>query len=190
MLNYIWGVMILIGIVTAIFTGKTAQITQAVIDGSRDAVNLAFTMAGVVAVWTGIMNIAQKGGMIKSLAKKIRPILRFLFPDIPDGHPAQQYIATNFTANFLGLGWAATPAGLKAMKELDKLNTKKGTASKSMCMFMVINMSSIQLISINLIAYRAQYFSENPSEILAAALIATIVSTFTGIFAVKVMERR
>lgn len=190
MLNYIWGFMIIIGIVTAVLTGNIKEVTDAVISGGKDAVTLSITMLGVVATWTGIMKIAEKGGMIKQLSRKMRPLLRFLFPDIPDNHPAVQYISTNFAANFLGLGWAATPAGLAAMKELNKLNKDKSTASKSMCMFMIINMSSIQLISVNILAYRAQYNSADPSEIIFACLIATTVSTLAGVIAAKILGGR
>lgn len=189
MLNVIWSFFIIIGIVTAVFTGNMANVTQAVIDGGRDAVNLAITMLGVVATWSGIMKIAEKGGMIESLSKKLEPVLNFLFPSVPKKHPARQYIATNFVANFLGLGWAATPAGLMAMKELQSINKDKKTASKAMCMFMIINMSSLQLITVNIIAYRAQYGSANPSEIIAAGIAATLFSTIAGIASAKIFER-
>lgn len=189
MLNVIWSFFIIIGIVTAVFTGNMSNVTQAVIDGGRDAVSLAITMLGVVATWSGIMKIAEKGGMIESLSKKLEPVLNFLFPSVPKKHPARQYIATNFVANFLGLGWAATPAGLMAMKELQSINKDKKTASKAMCMFMIINMSSLQLITVNIIAYRAQYGSANPSEIIAAGIAATLFSTIAGIASAKIFER-
>lgn len=189
MLNVIWSFFIIIGIVTAVFTGNMSNVTQAVIDGGRDAVSLAITMLGVVATWSGIMKIAEKGGMIESLSKKLEPVLNFLFPSVPRKHPARQYIATNFVANFLGLGWAATPAGLMAMKELQSINKDKKTASKAMCMFMIINMSSLQLITVNIIAYRAQYGSANPSEIIAAGIAATLFSTIAGIASAKIFER-
>lgn len=189
MLNVIWSFFIIIGIVTAVFTGNMANVTQAVIDGGRDAVSLAITMLGVVATWSGIMKIAEKGGMIEALSKKLEPVLNFLFPSVPKKHPARQYIATNFVANFLGLGWAATPAGLMAMKELQSINKDKKTASKAMCMFMIINMSSLQLITVNIIAYRAQYGSANPSEIIAAGIAATLFSTIAGIASAKIFER-
>ena len=190
MLNFIWVAFMIIGILTALFTGKMDLVTGAIIDGGRDAVSLGITMAGVVATWSGIMKIAERGGMIELLSDKLSPILNFLFPDVPKDHKARQYIATNFAANFLGLGWAATPAGLLAMKELQKLNRDKDTASKSMCMFLIINMSSLQLVTINIIAFRAQYGSTNPSEIIAGGIVATLVSTIAGISAAKFFERR
>lgn len=190
MLNKLWGAMILLAILTACITGRVPQLTQAFINGGKDAVSLCITMLGIVATWTGIMKIAEKGGLIQLLSKKMSFLLRFLFPDIPKDHPASQYIATNFIANFLGLGWAATPAGIAAMKEMDRLNKQKGRATRAMCMFLVINMSSIQLISVNMLAYRDQYGSANPAEIVGPSLIATLVSTFVGVVAAKLLERR
>lgn len=188
MLNFIWAIFIILGIVTAAFTGKMQEVSNAVLQGGRDAVTLAITMAGVVATWSGIMKIAEKGGMIEILSKKLEPVLNFLFPEVPKNHCARQYIATNFAANFLGLGWAATPAGLMAMKELQGLNPKKDVASHGMCMFMVVNMSSLQLVTVNILAYRAQYGSVNPSEIVGPGIIATLVSTAVGVGAVKLFE--
>jgi spore maturation protein A len=187
-LNVIWSTFLILGIVAAAFTGKMDDVTTAVIRGGMDAVQLAITMAGVVATWSGIMRIAERGGMIEAFTKWLDPLLSFLFPQIPKRHKARQYIATNFAANFLGLGWAATPAGLLAMKELQKLNKKKDIASPSMCMFLVINMSSLQLITVNVIAYRAQYGSANPSEIIGAGIFATVISTLAGVIAVKAIE--
>lgn len=184
----IWSMFLILGIVTAAFTGKMDAVTTAVIQGGMDAVQLAITMAGVVATWSGIMRIAERGGMIQGLTKHLDPVLSFLFPEVPKRHKARQYIATNFAANFLGLGWAATPAGLLAMKELQGLNKGKGIASRSMCMFLVINMSSLQLVTVNIIAYRAQYGSANPSAIIGAGIFATFLSTLAGIVAVKVAE--
>ena len=169
---------------------KSAEVTSSLINGGKDAVNLAITMAGIISFWCGIMKIAENGGIIKGIAKKLMPLMKFLFPNVPKHHKAMEYIATNFAANFLGLGWAATPAGLMAMKELQSINRDKDTASRAMCMFMIINMSSVQLISVNIIAYRAQYFSQNPSEIILPSVIATCGSTLAGIIAAMIYERR
>lgn len=166
MLNVIWGFFLIGGILTGAFLGRMDLVTNAVIDGGRNAVELAFTMAGVVAVWSGILKIAEKGGMIDALAEKMEPFLDFLFPEVPRGHAARRYISANFAANFLGLGWAATPAGLLAMEELAKLNGKTGRASNAMCMFLVVNMSSLQLVTVNILAYRAEYGSAAPAEIM------------------------
>ena len=189
MLNIIWGVMIVFGIITGILTGRAEALTNAVIDGGKTAVTLCITMAGIISVWTGIMKIAEKSGLIDLLSEKLHPMLASLFPDIPRNHPANKYISTNLAANFLGLGWAATPAGLSAMKELQKLNKEKDKPSHAMSMFMIINMSSVQLITVSILAYRAQFMSKSPGEIILPAIIATAVSTAAGIAAGKIFER-
>ncbi|WP_283123364.1 nucleoside recognition protein [Anaerotignum lactatifermentans] len=190
MLNVIWGFFLIGGILTGVFLGRMDLVTNAVIDGGRNAVELAFTMAGVVAVWSGILKIAEKGGMIDALAEKMEPFLDFLFPEVPRGHAARRYISANFAANFLGLGWAATPAGLLAMEELAKLNGKTGRASNAMCMFLVVNMSSLQLVTVNILAYRAEYGSAAPAEIMGAGIAATLGTTLVGILLAKILEGR
>ena len=190
MLNEIWGFFLIGGILTGAFLGRMDLVTNAVIDGGRNAVELAFTMAGVVAVWSGILKIAEKGGMIDALAEKMEPFLDFLFPEVPRGHAARRYISANFAANFLGLGWAATPAGLLAMEELAKLNGKTGRASNAMCMFLVVNMSSLQLVTVNILAYRAEYGSAAPAEIMGAGIAATLGTTLVGILLAKILEGR
>ncbi|NLI89526.1 MAG: nucleoside recognition protein [Epulopiscium sp.] len=190
MLNYLWSGMIIFAILIAAFSGGMEAITQSALDSSMEAVDLAFKMCGSVAMWTGIMRIAEKSGIIEGLARKMGPVLRFLFPDIPEGHPAQKYIATNMIANVLGLGWAATPPGLKAMEELQKLNKKKDVASHAMCMFMIINISSVQIISINIISYRMQYGSQNPTEIIGPSILATLFSTLVAIIYGKLKYRK
>lgn len=181
MLNYLWSGMIIFSIILSAFSGGMDAITQSALMSAKEAVELSFGMLGVVAMWMGIMRIAEKSGIIEGLSRKMRPILRFLFPDVPDGHPAQKYIATNMIANFLGLGSAATPPGLKAMEELQKLNDNKDRASHAMCMFLIVNISSVQMISINIITYRMKYGSSNPTEIIGPSILATIFSTFIAI---------
>lgn len=152
---------------------------------------LAFTMAGVVAVWSGILKIAEAGGMIDALAGKMTPLMDFLFPSVPRSHKARKYISANFAANFLGLGWAATPAGLMAMKELQKLNREeKGTASAAMCMFLTVNMTSLQLVTVNILAWRTEYGSRNPAEIIGVGILATLITTIVGTTAAKIVEGR
>lgn len=199
MLNYLWAGMILIGIIFAAFTGHMTDITNAALDSSKEAITLCITMMGVMSFWVGLMEIATKAGIIKSASNKIRPLIRFLFPDLPPGHPATEHITTNMIANFLGLGWAATPAGLKAMEELGKLEEdrrkerlpgpvrKPGVASNEMCTFLIVNISSLQLIPVNVIAYRSQYGSVNPAAIVGAGIIATTISTLAGIIYCKLM---
>ena len=198
MLNYIWAFMILIGVVYGAFTGKMAEVTNAALDSAGDAVSLCITMIGVMALWVGLMEIAQKSGLIAKLTRGIQPFISFLFPRIPKGHPAREYIATNLIANVLGLGWACTPAGLKAMEELAKLEEERGTAgyadesgrrvaSNEMCTFLILNISSLQLIPVNMIAYRSQYGSVNPAGIIAPAIVATFVSTAVAVVFCKMM---
>ena len=186
MLNYLWAGMIIIGIVYGAFTGKMPDITNAALDSAKEAVTLCITMVGVMAFWMGIMEIASRAGIIEMASKKMRPLIRFLFPDIPKEHQANQYITTNFIANFLGLGWAATPAGLQGM-QAGKAR-KPGVASNEMCTFLIMNISSLQLIPINVIAYRSQYGSVNPAAIVGAGIVATTVSTLAGMVYCKIMD--
>ncbi|MCM1123198.1 MAG: nucleoside recognition protein [Eubacterium sp.] len=195
MLNYIWAFMILIGVVYGAFTGKMAEVTSAALDSAGDAVSLCITMIGVMALWVGLMEIAQKSGLIAKMTKGIQPFISFLFPRIPKGHPAREYIATNLIANVLGLGWACTPAGLKAMEELAKLEKERGNpdthiASNEMCTFLILNISSLQLIPVNMIAYRSQYGSVNPAGIIAPAILATLVSTAVAVVYCKGKGRK
>lgn len=202
MLNTIWAGMILLGVVCAAFTGKMDAVTNVVLDSAGEAISLCITMAGVVALWMGLMEIAKEAGIIAALTKGISPFLNYLFPRIPKGHPAREYIATNVIANLLGLGWACTPAGLKAMEELAKLEEERGNykaggetsevrvASAEMCNFLILNISSLQLIPVNMIAYRSQYGSGNPAGIIAPAILATAVSTVTAVLYCKWKERR
>lgn len=189
-MNYIWGGMILIGIIYGAFTGRMQEITDAALASSKEAVTLCITMVGVMSLWVGIMEIASETGLIHGLSKKIRPFVHFMFPEIPKGHKANEHITTNIIANFLGLGWAATPAGLKAMEELGELNKHSPVASRPMCTFLILNISSLQLIPVNIIAYRSQYGSANPTAIVGAAIIATTVSTLAGILFAKCMGRK
>ncbi len=180
MLNYLWGFMIVIGIVVGILTGRISEISTASLQSAKEAITLCITMLGFMSLWTGLMNVAKAAGIVEAMTKVLRPVIRILFPNIPKGHVANEYIASNIIANILGLGWAATPMGLKAMKELRKLNHDSTIASVDMCTFLIINISSLQLIPVNIIAYRSQYGSINPTGILTAAIIATMCSTFVG----------
>ncbi len=199
--------MILIGVVYGAIAGKMAEVTNAALDSAGDAVSLCITMIGVMALWVGLMEIAQKSGLIAKLTRGIQPFIRFLFPRIPEGHPAREYIATNLIANVLGLGWACTPAGLKAMEELAKLEVERGNpaylddgkgivgkreriASNEMCTFLILNISSLQLIPVNMIAYRSQYGSVNPAGIIGPAIVATFVSTLTAVVYCKGKGRK
>lgn len=256
MLNMLWAGMMAAGIFWAAFHGNMGEVTNGLLDSAKEAVTLGITMLGIMSFWCGILKIGERAGLIEALTEKMRPVIRFLFPNLPDGHPAGKYIATNMIANMLGLGWAATPAGLKAMEELGKLEEERrsicvgdknqdsekinivcdiqknqtfeknrnkirqerklknlaldksvqkepgklikdtglarqaGTASNEMCTFLIVNISSLQLIPINMIAYRSQYGSVNPAAIAGPALLATIASTAAGVAFCKVIDRR
>ena len=184
MLNILWVLMIAGGILFASFHGTMGKLTEVFISSSTEAVNLCIFMLGVIGVWNGMMEIAVKSGLMKRVSKAMYPFIHWLFPDIPPQHKANEYIAANMAANILGLGWAATPAGLKAMKELKKLeNTYE--ASDMMCAFLVLNISSLQLIPINMIAYRSQYGSVNPTAVVLPAILATMISTLAGILFIR-----
>ena len=187
MLNYLWGFMIVIGILYAAFTGNLPAVTNAALDSSKEAVTLCITMMVVMSLWVGLMRIAENCGIIRAAARMLNPLLRFMFPNIPKEHKANEYISTNIIANVFGLGWAATPAGLKAMESMGELNNHSKVASKEMCTFLILNVSSFQLIPVNMIAYRSQYGSTNPASILGPAMIATFFSTLAGIVFAKVM---
>ena len=187
MLNILWVIMIAGGIFFAAFHGTMGQI-ESFISSSTEAVNLCIFMLGVIGVWNGMMEIAVKSGLMKKIAKTMYPFIHWLFPDIPPRHKANEYIAANMAANILGLGWAATPAGLKAMRELQKLEEGGGRASDMMCAFLVLNISSLQLVPINMIAYRSQYGSVNPAAVVLPAICATMISTIAGIVFIKIIE--
>lgn len=187
-MNYLWGGMIVIGVIFGALYGGFGLITEAAVDSAKEAVNLAIAMAGVVAMWSGLMEIAQETGMLAACTKRLRPLLKFLFPGLQQESRANELIATNFIANIFGLGWAATPAGLEAMQELKLLSgEKRGIASREMCTFLVLNISSLQLIPVNMIAYRSQYGSVNPAAIVGPGIVATLVSTLTAVILCKMM---
>ena len=187
MLNYLWGCMILIGVVYAALTGNIDSVTSGALDGAKDAVSLCITMLGVMAFWCGLMEIAEKSGLIDKCKCGVAPLISWLFPNVPRQSRAFSYITTNMISNFLGLGWAATPAGIRAMQELSELNGHNSVASCDMCTFLVINISSIQLIPVNIIAYRSQYGSANPTSILFPSIIATTCSTFVAVIFCRFM---
>ena len=202
-MNLLWGGMLLTGILYGALNGRMQEITDAVLSASREAVTLCVTMTGILAFWQGLMEIAKDAGLTEQLCGKIRPLVRFLFPQIPADHPAYESISMNFIANFLGLGMAATPAGLKAMKDLEMLEEKRrrgkiasgkpappGTASREMCTFLIMNISSIQLIPVTMIAYRSQYGSVNPTAVVGPGIVATAVSTGAAILFCRIMDRK
>ncbi len=202
-MDYLWAGMLLIGILYGAFTGNIMEVSDAALSSAGEAIQLCITTAGVLTLWTGLMEIARTSGMIKSASRAIRPLISFLFPDLPENHPAAEHISLNFIANFLGLNWGATPAGLKAMEELADLEKERGNpsyidstskipraASNEMCTFLIMNISSLQLIPINIIAYRSQYGSVNPTAVVGPAIVATAASTGMALIFCKLMNRK
>ena len=218
MLNYIWAAMIAVGVLYGAFTGNIEQVSNAAIESAGEAVSLCITMIGVMSLWVGLMEIARKSGLIAGLTRGLSPFITFMFPRVPRDHPARDYISTNLIANILGLGWACTPAGLKAMEALAQLEEERGNpeylsenpksprlpgqkptaltggsarvASKEMCTFLILNISSLQIIPVNMIAYRQQYGSVSPTAVVGPAILATAMSTLVAIVFCKVMDTR
>ncbi len=189
MLNYLWGFMIISGVIISVFTNNLDKVTFETIESSKMAISLCITLLGVMSMWSGILKVADKSGLIDLLSRKLEPALVFLFPKIPKKSEAFKQISINFIANFFGISYAATPAGLKAIEELQKYNKNKDTASHEICMFMIVNMSSLQLVTINTIAYRSEYGSANPAEVIGAGIFATFISTFVAIVFAKIMGK-
>lgn len=249
MLNYLWAGMMIIGILWGAFHGQLSAVTEGALQSSKEAVTLCITMLGVMSLWTGVLEIGHRSGLVDQLSRKMSPLLTFLFPRLSPDSQARKQIAVNMIANILGLGWAATPAGINAMEELKKVEEERreeetrsgepgpldstsnssrnvpsnglsspsegrlrqngtggqtrprrpgrnrgravprGTASNEMCTFLIINISSLQLIPMNMIAYRSQYGSVNPTAIVGPALAATLVSTVAAVIFCKLMDR-
>lgn len=190
MLNYIWLALIVLAVVLGGLEGRLNAVTDAAFDAAKTAVmTIALPLIGITALWLGIMRLAEKAGLIVTLARRLRPVLRRLFPDVPQEHPAMGSILMNLAANMIGLTNAATPLGLRAMTDLEKLNPRPGTATNAMCTFLALNTSSVQLLPTTAIGIMAAAGSTNPTAIVGTALIATIGSTAAGIFAVKTLEK-
>ena len=205
MLNTIWALMILIGVAVGILTGNMEAVGNGALEAAGSAVTLCITMMGILSMWTGLMQVARAGGLLEKMAEWLSPVIGFLFPNIKKDSKAAEYIATNMVANVMGLGWAATPAGIKAMEELAALEEERGTpgykpldgrkegglrsASDEMCTLLVINMSSLQLIPINMIAYRSQYGSTSPAAIVAPVIVATVISTVVAVVFCKLKQK-
>ncbi|ABR46338.1 nucleoside recognition domain protein [Alkaliphilus metalliredigens QYMF] len=188
-MNHIWFFMIMVAMGVAIFTGRGEIISEVILSDSQEAVMFAISLTGIMVVWLGLMNIAKESGLINGFARLMTPITRILFPDIPPNHPAISAMMMNFVANLFGAGNSATALGLKAMEELQTLNKKKKVASNAMCLFLVINMSSIQLIPLTVLKIRADAGSAMPTEIIGPGMIATAISTVVGIVTCKLLER-
>ncbi|MBD3392811.1 MAG: spore maturation protein, partial [Chitinivibrionales bacterium] len=189
-INIVWFSMIMLATVVAAYNGKMGEITSASFDSARAAVTLAIGLIGPMALWLGIMKVVEEGGLMRIIARAIRPVMVRLFPDVPSDHPAMSAMIMNMAANMLGLGNAATPMGIKAMHELDKLNTEKGTATNAMCLFLAINTSSVTLLPLGVINIRAGAGAANPSAILVPSMLATACSTVIAILIAKLLARK
>lgn len=190
MLNYIWAAMVVLGFFCAAVTGRMEELSTAALSGAQKAVELTISMTGMMCLWTGMMKIAEAAGITEALSRAFSPILQFLFPKYPKGSPVCQAISMNMAANLLGLGNAATPLGIAAMKEMTKYSSNPGEADSAMVMFVVINTASIQLIPATIGALRAAYGAASPFDILPAVWLASAVSLLGGIIVVKLIERK
>lgn len=188
-MNIVWLLLIGAAVVTAVFKGTMPEVSNATFQSAGTAVELAIGLVGGMTLFLGLMRVAQDSGLIQILARALRPVFRYLFPDVPRDHPALGAIAMNFGANILGLGDAATPMGLKAMQELQELNPDKESASDAMCMFVALHSSSLQLIPVMIISLRAAAGSANPSEIIVATIFATLASMAVAVTVSKAFAR-
>ena len=195
MLNYLWGGMSLAGIIYGAFAGTLPQITEGLLSGAKEAVELCLSVAGIVAFWTGLMTVAKETGFLRGIAAAMRPFLLWMMPELKNQETALEAVSVNLAANILGLGWAATAAGLTAMEELDKMrdtrekNSKEKTATEEMCVLLILNISSLQLIPVSTIAYRSQYGSTDPVAVAGPGFLATLASTLAAIVFCRVLHR-
>ncbi|WP_053954869.1 nucleoside recognition domain-containing protein [Inediibacterium massiliense] len=189
-MNKIWVFMIFFGMGVAAITQRIDIVNDVLIKNTQDAVMFSIGLTGIMSVWLGLMNVAQKSGLIDKIGKMMSPFMRILFPEIPKNHPAMSAIVMNMAANMFGAGNSATALGLKAMEDLQSLNSNKRKATNAMCMFLVINMSSIQLVPLSVLKIRVDTGSLNPTEIIGTSLVATTVSTLIGILSCKILERK
>ena len=188
-MNYIWFFLIFISIVCAAFTGKIEAVVGAILDGAQKSVEVALYLTGIMAFWLGIMRIAEKSGMVSFIARLLTPVARRLFPEIPEGNPAVGDIAMNFTANAFGLANAATPMGLKAMEELQKINKDKKSASNAMCTLLAMNTAGFQVVPATVIAVLASFGAKNPTQIVLPTLIVTTIAFLSALVIVKILEK-
>lgn len=189
MVNLIWFGMMFIGLLVAAATGRTELVTEAVFSSAEKAVTVAFSLISIMTFWLGMMKLIEKSGLIHWIVRALRPLATFLYPRVPREHPAMHAILMNMSANLLGMGSAATPFGLKAMRELQELNHDKETASDEMCTFLVVNTSSLTLIPTTVVALRAATGSLNPTEIVGTVLVATSCSTLVAIVFDRIFRR-
>lgn len=190
MVNKIWGFFIIVGTLFALCNGKIDVINEEILTSCKSALDLVIQLFPVIALWLGVMKIASSSGLLEKISYKISPVLRFIFPEVPKGHPALGYISSNIIANIFGLGNAATPFGLKAMESLQTLNPKKDEASRSMITFLVLNTSGLTLIPTTIISMRMLYKSVSPTEIIVPCILATTISTIVGLLLDRILHYR
>ncbi|HEY8550812.1 MAG TPA: nucleoside recognition domain-containing protein [Vicinamibacterales bacterium] len=189
MLNYIWFGLMAAAAVVAAINGTAEQVTKGAVESASSAVQIAIGLVGIMALWLGMMRVAEAAGLVSLLGRVLSPLLRWLFPEIPPGHPAMGAIALAFAANLLGLNNAATPLGIKAMEELQALNPDKDSASNAMATFMAITTSGVQLVPATMIGVLAAAGSKNPTAIIGATIVATFVGTVAAVAAARILER-
>jgi spore maturation protein A len=189
MLNYIWLAMIIVAVVVGGINGKIQDVTKSAIDSAGNAVTIAIGLIGVMALWLGIMKIAEDSGLMSLVAKAIAPIFKRLFPDIPENHPAMASMTMNIAGNMLGLGNAATSMGLKAMEDLETLNTHPGVATNAMCTFLTINTAGLQLVPATMISIMAAAGSKEPTAVIGTTIAATMTALIVGVTTVRLLER-
>jgi spore maturation protein A len=189
MMNYIWLTMVILAVVLGGINGKIENVTKSAIDSAGSSVAIAIGLVGVMALWLGIVKIAEDSGLMSLMAKAITPIMKWLFPDVPPGHPAMGSMTMNIAANMLGLSNAATPLGLKAMEDLETLNPRPGVATNAMCTFLTINTASLQLIPAAMISLMASAGSTDPTAIIGTTAAATCAALIAGVTAVKILEK-
>ena len=190
MLNFIWAGMIVIGVIVGIATGRVDALSAAMLNSAKESAAMVLSLLGIYMFWMGILNIAKEAGLVQKLAKKMERVLGALFPEVPAGSRASGYISLNIVANMLGMGNAATPFGLSAMKELDELNQHRKIASNAMFMLLCINAASVQLLPLTLIAIRGSYGSAAPADIVLPSLLNTAITAVIAILLAKIMEKR
>ncbi len=189
-MNVIWGFLMLSGIAVAAATGRMDTLTQGLFNGAKDAVVVSFGLISIISFWLGMMQIAERSGLIRAVARVVRPFAKWLYPSVPVDHPAMGSLIANMSANILGLGNAATPLGLKAMDELQSLNQEKDTASDAMCTLLALNTASLTLIPATMIGLRLEFHSKNPSGIVVDTMLATLIATSAAIFLDRFYRRR
>lgn len=190
MLNIVWLIMMITAVIVALFTGKIDAVVLSITDSAKFALTLAFGLTGVMALWLGVMRIAETAGLIEKLTRLIRPLLRKIFPEIPKEDPAIGIIAMNLSANMLGLTNAATPFGLRAMEALEKLNPHPGTATNTMCTFVALHSANLQLIPTTAIALLAAAGASHPTDIIAPLILSSFFAVFSALLIAKIFEKK